>query len=101
MNNEKASLYSRNSAFLAFVISLTYLAVSFFLVGFRRDQVALIIVFNICFFLSTTARKFIIGFSIFIVYWILFDYMKAFPNYAFNTVRIQELYNAEKNWFGI
>lgn len=101
MNKEKASLYSRNSIFLAFVISLTYLVLSFFLIGFKTDQLVLIAVFNICFFLSPVARKFIIGFSIFIVYWILFDYMKAFPNYAFNTVRIQELYIAEKNWFGI
>src|SRR4051794_34400158 len=101
MNKEKASLYSRNSIFLAFVISLTYLVLSFFLIGFKTDQLVLIAVFNSCFFLSPVARKFIIGFSIFIVYWILFDYMKAFPNYAFNTVRIQELYNTEKNLFGI
>lgn len=41
------------------------------------------------------------GFTIFIVYWIVFDYMKAFPNYNYNPVHIAELYNAEKHLFGI
>jgi hypothetical protein len=42
-----------------------------------------------------------LGFTIFIVYWIIFDYMKAFPNYNYNPVAIGELYNAEKSVFGI
>jgi len=98
---EKTGLFSRNSILIALVLSLVYLLISFFLIGFKTDQLLLTTIFNICFFLSTVARKFIIGFSIFIVYWILFDYMKAFPNYAFNTVHIQDLYNAEKLLFGI
>ncbi|MET0569869.1 MAG: phosphatase PAP2 family protein, partial [Pedobacter agri] len=53
------------------------------------------------FYLSNGTRRFIIGFSIFIVYWILFDYMKAFPNYLYNTVHIEDLYHAEKRMFGI
>jgi membrane-associated phospholipid phosphatase len=98
---DKAGLFSRKSILTAFLVSLTYLLVSILLIGFRTDQLALTLLFNICFFLSPTARKFITGFSIFIIYWILFDYMKAFPNYTFNTVHIQDLYDAEKFFFGI
>src|SRR6202007_1593795 len=29
------------------------------------------------------------------------DYMKAFPNYRYNTVHIESLYHAEKELFGI
>ncbi len=97
----KERMYSRNSIFIALFASLFYLLFSWFLIGVRTDQLVLTAIFNICFFLSPVARKFIIGFSIFIVYWILFDYMKAFPNYTFNTVHIQDLYNAEKSLFGI
>ncbi|MCW3089613.1 MAG: PA-phosphatase [Ferruginibacter sp.] len=100
MNKEKAGLFSTQSILIALVVSIIYLVISFFLIGFKTDQLVLASIFNFAFFLSPVARKFIIGFSIFIVYWILFDYMKAFPNYAFNTVRIQELYDAEKALFG-
>jgi hypothetical protein len=101
MNKEKAGLFSRNSIMLAFVVSFVYLVISFLLIGFKTDQLTLVVIFNACFFLSPVARKFITGFSIFIVYWILFDYMKAFPNYKFNTVHIQDLYEAEKLLAGI
>lgn len=89
------------SAFVVFAISLFYLLFSALLVGFKTDQLFLLAIFNISFFLSPISRKFILGFSIFIVYWIIFDYMKAFPNYNYNTVHIGDLYNAEKHTFGI
>ncbi|MDF2431108.1 MAG: inositol phosphorylceramide synthase catalytic subunit [Mucilaginibacter sp.] len=82
-------------------ISLFYLLVSWILVGFKTDQIVLMAIFNSLFFLSPITRKFILGFSIFIVYWIIFDYMKAFPNYNYNTVHIADLYNLEKQLFGI
>lgn len=36
----------------------------------------------------------------YIIFWVIFDYMKAFPNYNFNKVSIEALYEAEKNLFG-
>lgn len=82
-------------------ISAVYLIISYFLVGFKTDQLVLICIFNILYYLTSTTRKFIIGFSIFIVYWIIYDYMKAFPNYNYNAVHIEDLYNFEKSVFGI
>ncbi len=101
MSKVKEGMYSRKSIFIALFSSLIYLLFSWFLIGVRTDQLVLTAIFNICFFLSPVTRKFITGFSIFIVYWILFDYMKAFPNYTFNSVHIQDLYNTEKSLFGI
>lgn len=83
------------------LMSLFYLALSYFLVGFNTNQVVLVVLFNGLYYASIPTRKFILGFSIFIVYWILFDYMKAFPNYNFNRVHIRELYELEKHLFGI
>jgi hypothetical protein len=100
MQTKNAGLFSGKSILLAFFLSAFYLTLSHFLIGFKTDQLVLIAIFNSCFFISKVARRFIIGFSIFIVYWILFDYMKAFPNYHFNNVHIQDLYNAEKLLFG-
>jgi hypothetical protein len=84
-----------------FLISSCYLLVSCLLIGFNTDQLVLIAISNFLFFYSSITRKFVAGFSIFIVYWIIFDYMKAFPNYNYNTVHIEDLYNYEKHFFGI
>src|SRR5471030_1474425 len=89
------------SVIIVSALSLAYLLLSWFLVGFKSDQLWLTGIFNFLFYLSPVTRKFILGFSIFIVYWIIFDYMKAFPNYHYNTVHIADLYNFEKKLFGI
>lgn len=83
------------------LLSIAYLLLSAWVVGFKSDQVVLLIIFNTCFYLSAISRKFIVGFGVFIVYWILYDYMKAFPNYNVSTVHIADLYNFEKHLFGI
>jgi len=102
MNNSNAiSLYTSKSFAVAILTSIAYLAVSILLIGFKTDQLFLVFTFNACYFFSEQSRKFIIGFSIFICFWIIFDFMKAFPNYQFSSVHIADLYNAEKAVFGI
>ena len=83
------------------LFSIAYLLISRFLIGYKSDQVTLVLIFNVLFYASAITRKFILGFTIFIVYWVIFDFMKAFPNYNFNTVHIADLYNLEKHIFGI
>lgn len=83
------------------LLSVGYLALSYFIIGFKSDQLVLVTIFNTLYYSSTVTRKFILGFSVFIVYWIIFDYMKAVPNYDFSTVHIADLYNFEKKLFGI
>jgi hypothetical protein len=83
------------------LLSIAYLLFSRFLIGYNSSQLVLVGIFNILFYASAITRKFILGFSIFIVYWAIFDYMKAFPNYNFNKVHIADLYNLEKHLFGI
>lgn len=82
-------------------IAAGYLLLSAFLIGFKMEQVWLTMLFVVCYFSSRITRKFITGFAIFMVFWIIFDYMKAFPNYRYNTVHIAGLYLAEKSLFGI
>ncbi|MFC0512622.1 phosphatase PAP2 family protein [Mucilaginibacter angelicae] len=89
------------SIIIVSLLSIAYLALSTFLIGYKPDELTLVIIFNVLFYASAITRKFILGFTIFIVYWIIFDYMKAFPNYNYNPVHIAELYNAEKHLFGI
>jgi hypothetical protein len=82
-------------------LSAAYLLFSYFLIGFRPEQLVLVGLCNGCYFLSDTTRRFITGFSIFVVFWILYDYMRAFPNYAYRAVDVADIYHAEQRFFGI
>jgi len=94
-------LFRKKDLILTSIISVGYLLLSKLLIGFKTEQLILVIIFNALFYISAGTRKFITGFSVFLVFWIVFDYMKAFPNYLYNTVHIQSLYDAEKSLFGI
>src|ERR1700722_12253058 len=89
------------TALIATGISLLYLLFSSWLIGYKPDELFLVLLFNTLFYLSGPTRRFILGFTVFIVFWVLFDSMKAFPNYRYNTVHIASLYHAEKSLFGI
>ena len=89
------------TASIATGISLLYLLLSRLLIGFKSDQVFLVVLFNVLFYLSGPTRRFILGFTVFIAFWVLFDSMKAFPNYRYNTVHIADIYHLEKHLFGI
>jgi hypothetical protein len=96
-----AVFFAQKTVLITTLVSIAYLLLSILLVGYKRDQLVLIGIFNALYYTTATTRKFITGFSIFMVYWIIFDYMKAFPNYLFRDVHIESLYNAEKSLFGI
>lgn len=80
--------------------STAYLLLSYVLVGFKTDQLVLLIIINSLYLFNKNTRSLLITIVPFIIFWVLFDYMKAFPNYEYNTVQIESLYNAEKNTFG-
>ena len=70
-------------------------------VGFRSDHVFLIALCLITYFLHATSRRFIVAFFVFIVYWIVYDSMRIYPNYLVNPVHISQPYDLEKSFFGI
>ena len=82
-------------------LSAFYLLLSATFIGFKADQLILVIVCNAMYYATAQTRKFILGFTVFIAYWVLYDSMKAYPNFTFNTVSIEDLYNFEKSYFGI
>jgi hypothetical protein len=92
---------SWRNVFLVTGISLLYLLVSAWLLGYKNDQLFLVLLFNAFFYLSGPTRRFMLGFSVFIVFWVLFDFMKAFPNYRYLDVHIGDVYAMERRLFGI
>lgn len=89
------------NATIATGLSIGYLLLAAWLIGYKPDQLVLVLLFNFLFYLSGVTRRFILGFTVFIVFWILFDAMKAFPNYRYNGVHIESLYRFEKKLFGV
>jgi inositol phosphorylceramide synthase catalytic subunit len=98
---KNSSLFTAKDLLITSTVSFAYLLLSYWLIGYKQDQLTLVLLFNVCYYLSFITRKFILGFAIFIVFWIIFDFMKAFPNYNYQEVHIQSLYETEKKWFGI
>src|ERR1700744_4441258 len=89
------------NAVIATGLSVVYLVLAAWVIGFKTDQLLLAGIFNGLFFLSGPTRRFILVFTVFIVFWVLFDSLKAFPNYRYNTVHIESIYRFEKRLFGI
>lgn len=89
------------SGIVVSVVTLLYLGLSAQFIGFKTDQLFLAAVFNLLYYLNASTRKFILGFLIFIVFWIIFDSMKVIPNYLVNDIHLKDLYEAEKSAFGI
>ncbi len=69
--------------------------------GIRQEHYYLIIIWVTAYYLSDKSRRFILGFSIFIIYWIVYDSMRALPNYEVAQVHIKQPYDFEKFLFGI
>lgn len=78
-----------------------YLLVTGFLTGLRPEHWAIILLVNILFYAGKGTRRFVLGFAIFLVFGMLYDVMRVFPNYLYHSVDIASLYNTEKHLFGI
>lgn len=100
-NTEGRSTSNLLSKLMVPLLSVLYLIIAHFTTGIRNDHIFLVGIVNASFFISDLTRRFIVGFSIFVIYWILFDSMKLWPNWSFNNVDILPIYNLEKSLFGI
>ncbi len=82
-------------------IVTVYLILTYITDGIRTDHVLVLTIWVVMYYTNKLTRKIITGFSIFIIYWIVYDSMRIIPNYEVSTVHIKELYEAEKLLFGI
>jgi len=78
-----------------------YLLLAWRLLGFHLEQAVLVALFLGLYYASGGTRRFILCFSPFLIYWILFDFMKAFPNYRVSPVHIRSLYEADSRLFRV
>jgi len=96
----KQNLNRKTLGILA-LCSTIYLLIVWLLVGLKAENLVLIILYNFFFLLSNSTRKFVAAFTIFIVFGIVYDLMKAYPNYMVNSIDVLKVYGLEKMLFGI
>jgi len=83
------------------LFALFYLTWTNFAVGFRSDHFVFFLVIIFMLLIHRWTRTFTYLFVFFILFWIIYDSMRIYPNYLLNDVRIKELYEIEKSIFGI
>lgn len=93
--------FSRKNLLLNTLLVVAYLAWNYFVVGLRSEHYFLILLWLGAYYAHEKSRKFVIGFSVFIVYWIIYDSMRILPNYEVSEVHILQPYQLEKALFGI
>lgn len=82
-------------------MAIVYLVWTHLLGGTRPEHYFLIIFWFVMYYAHEKTRRFITGFSIFIIFWIIYDSMRIIPNYEVSTVHIKQPYELEKLLFGI
>jgi len=92
---------SRKTEITVISLSILYLLVASLLMGLRVEHWVILGIYNLCFFISPKTRKIILAFTIFLVFGIVYDLMKAYPNYMVNHVDISGMYHFEQKVFGI
>lgn len=101
INSADSRRFTQKDLFRFGVGSLLYFGWFYFFVGLRSEHIFLYVLTITLFFIHKKTQQFIVAFSIFSVYWIMYDSMRVFPNYKVNPIHIEEIYNFEKKLFGV
>jgi inositol phosphorylceramide synthase catalytic subunit len=86
---------------IVLLITFFYLFLVACLLGLKTENFAIAAFYNACIWINRETRKFILAFSAFVVFGIIYDIMKAYPNYLINPVDVAPLYYFDKSLFGI
>lgn len=85
---------------LALSLAAIYLIWIRVAVGLRSDHFVFTGLCLLLYFLHPLSRKLVLALFFFIIYWVVYDSMRVYPNHLFNTVHISEPYEIEKYLFG-
>ncbi|HPK09633.1 MAG TPA: phosphatase PAP2 family protein [Saprospiraceae bacterium] len=93
--------FDKTTTYILLVFTVVYAFITIGIVGFRIDHLYFYLLLVFLYTFHPLTRKMVLSFVFFIIFWIIYDSMRAFPNYLFNTVHIEEPYLLEKSLFGI
>jgi hypothetical protein len=101
LDETQTNRFSKRSILIYVIPAVLYALWIVLFVGWRIDHSFFFLFVSSMYFISDITHKFTVGFLFFIIYWILYDSMRVFPNYLFNTIHISQPYDIEKALFGI
>jgi len=78
-----------------------YLLWTGLVIGWRIDHFVVLAACLAGYYAHRQSRRFTVAFFIFVVYALIYDSMRVYPNYRLNEVHVQQPYTLEKAWFGI
>ncbi|MCK5841937.1 MAG: phosphatase PAP2 family protein, partial [Candidatus Sabulitectum sp.] len=85
----------------ALIVSLLYFCWMYFKIEIRMDHLISYAFFAFLYFYNEKTRRFFFAMCPFIIYITVYDSLRAFPNYNYNTIHIEDLYLLEKQYFGV
>lgn len=92
---------SRKENITLIVALIFWLSITATFIGMRPEHYMLAGLIAILFLASAGTRKFVVALLPFALFGISYDWMNLLPNYEVNPVDIRDLYETEKNMFGI
>ncbi|MBK8634332.1 MAG: inositol phosphorylceramide synthase [Saprospiraceae bacterium] len=90
-----------NSQLLGIIFLGLYLCFCYFFIGLRTDHLQFASFLLIMLIISKYTRTFTLSMVFYILYWIIYDAMRIYPNYLFNEISTSGIYELEKSIFGI
>ena len=97
----KSNFTTKKQFFSAMAVSVLYFAWMYFKIEIRPDHLLSYVLFAFLYFFNEKTRKFFFAMCPFIIYITVYDSLRAFPNYMYNTIHIEDLYLLEKHFFGV
>jgi len=95
------SLPTKKESIIVIVITAIVIALTAIFVGYRTEHNLMFGLFLVLFFSSDFTRKLAVALIPFIVFGLSYDWMRVYPNYMVNPIDVKDLYDLEKQLFGI
>ena len=70
-------------------------------VGLRTEHIILFALMAVLYLTNDSTRRFLACFAAFILFWVVYDSLRVWPNHSVNPVHIAEPYLFDKQWFGL
>lgn len=99
--NPRKELPSQRAALIDIAVWTCYYVFTQMTIGLRPIHLLLSGLFNVLFFASRYTRSLALCMIPFLLFGIKYDYQRLFPNYLYNEICVEELYNLEKSLFGV
>lgn len=101
MNIGNFSMPAHKTLLLSVLLCLLYLVANTMFIGFSLPTCIVTLLLCLLFNMSASVRSLLMAFLPMIVFVVVYDFMRVYPNYLVNPIDTRGLYELEKALFGI